>query len=52
MASIFTAGTGRKKLALKIHDDKAPKDNEVLRVYFEQVKRSSKPHGSWWDATT
>jgi hypothetical protein len=50
MASTFTAGTGRKKLALKIHDDKAPK--EVLRVYFEQVKRSSKPHGSWWDATT
>ncbi|KAK1646672.1 hypothetical protein QYE76_064477 [Lolium multiflorum] len=42
MASAFAAGTGRKKPAAKIHEDKAPEDNEVMIVDFEEAKKELK----------
>ncbi|KAM0848337.1 hypothetical protein ACQ4PT_054446 [Festuca glaucescens] len=42
MASTFVAGMGRKKMAMKIHDDKAPEDDEVLVVDFEVARKEIK----------
>lgn len=42
MAFAFAAVMGRKKMAVKISDDKAPEDDEVLVVDFEVAKKELK----------
>ncbi|KAM0823173.1 hypothetical protein ACQ4PT_071044 [Festuca glaucescens] len=42
MASAFAAGNGRKKLAMNIPEGKAPEDDDVLVVDFEEAKKELK----------